>query len=113
MPGSDGKEKRKYPRFSTKITMVHSSSPENKSRQDKTQNISAIGIGFLTTEELRPGTHLEISLIMPDNGEEIRVKGDVAWSVKVANDSYMVGVNLKDPSLKPIPIVLRAIQARL
>jgi len=36
----------------------------------------------------------------------------VVWSSRADQGNYLVGVSLKNAALKPIPIVLRAIQAK-
>jgi hypothetical protein len=50
---------------------------------------------------------------MPDSDERIHASGEVAWLKKIGQNIYRAGISLKDSTLKPIPIILRMIQAQL
>jgi len=112
MPEDNYKERRQFPRFSIDIPLKYLTAAVNKVCLAKTYNISASGIGLVANEELIKGTPLDIWLSMPDNGEQISARGEVVWSSRADQGNYLVGVSLKNAALKPIPIVLRAIQAK-
>ena len=105
-------ERRQVPRFSIDIPLKYLNAAINKVCLARTFNISANGIGLVTDDEVAKGTSLDLWINMPDNGEQIPAKGEVVWSDRTDNNSYLVGVALKNSSFKPIPIVLRAIQAK-
>ncbi|MBI5145073.1 MAG: PilZ domain-containing protein, partial [Candidatus Omnitrophica bacterium] len=112
MSGPEVRERRRVPRFSVSIPLTYYNFNSQKSNQGKLHNLSAQGIGFVTDEELAPGTYLEIWLEMPDNGEQIYTKGKVVWTKQLETNQYRVGINLEGFNLKPIPIVLRIIQVK-
>jgi Tfp pilus assembly protein PilZ len=106
------RERRLVPRFSIDIPLKYLNATIHKVCQARTFNISSSGLGLATEEEIATGTVLDIWLSMPDNHEQIPAKGQVVWSKKVDQKNYLVGVSLSNYALKPIPIVLRAIQAK-
>ncbi len=58
-------------------------------------NISANGVGFITKELLVVNTPLEICLMVPDHHEPFYVRGEVVWSLPLAdNGEYRVGIHL-------------------
>ncbi len=113
MPGPEAKERRKFPRFSISLPLTYCNLSSKRINQAEIHNISEQGIGFVTNEELTPGTYLEIWINLPDNHEQIYLKGKVVWEQKLETNQYGIGINLVESRLKPIPIVLRAIQIKL
>lgn len=113
MPESHYKDKRAFTRFSITILLSYSGLNSQAAKQAETQDISARGIGLIADEELAPHTPLEMWLKMPDNDEQIHIKGDVVWSRMIGPDRYRVGVYIKETPLKPIPIILRILQSTL
>ena len=105
-------ERRQVPRFSIDIPLKYLNAVINKVCLAKTFNISSSGMGLATCDDVATGTELDIWLSMPDNGEQIPAKGQVVWSRQVDQNNYLLGVSLNNSSLRPIPIVLRAIQAK-
>jgi len=94
----------------------------------QTQDISAKGLCLVTEEALAADTPLDIWLQMPNNGEQIYIKGKVVWSNMIEPDKpvrqwfgfpysqshkYRVGVNLENTELNPILLALKAIQVRI
>jgi hypothetical protein len=73
------------------------------------QDVSAKGLGLVAGEALAPLTPLEMWLNIPDKGEPLYVRGEVAWSKKLAADQYRIGVNLERANLMGLSRVLRVI----
>lgn len=106
------RERRRFPRFPIAISLNYVSLNSSRVNKTQTQDISANGIGFITREGLLLGTTLDIWLIMPDNGEQIHLKGKVAWSKLIGSNNYRVGISLEDSTLRPFPLVLRILQTK-
>ena len=106
-------EKRAFTRFPVSIR-VRFPDPAQTGEviHADTNDICAAGIGIVTEKKLLPGIELDIYLHMDDTGEEIRLKGKVAWTIAADSGKYRVGIKLDTPSLKPIPLVLRILNSR-
>lgn len=108
------RERRSFARFPVKVLLkyLNIELPDEINHQH-TDDISAKGLCLLTNEELPVDTPLDIWLQMPDNGEQIYIKGRVIWSMMVRQDKYKVGVNLENAELNPILIALKTIKVRV
>lgn len=118
------KERRTFARFPVKILLryFNLNLPSHLTNgcggllgeaHTQTQDIGAKGICLLTREELTADTPLDIWLQMPDNGEQVYIKGKVVWSNMIEPDKYRVGVNLENTELNPILLALKTIQVRM
>jgi len=103
------KEKRAFTRFPIRISLNYFDSNSNKTLESETHDISAQGLGIITDEELPSGTYLQIILKMPDNGEQVSRKGKVIWSKNIYPPKYRAGVQLEEPKIKPISLILRIV----
>ena len=112
MPGND-KEKRKFVRFLIAIPLKYAALNIEKRNETRTVDISAQGLGLITTEELPLNTPLNICLKIPDNNEEILLEAQVVWTDKLDKSGYSSGLKLNGAQIKPIPLVLRTINSRL
>ena len=110
---TDFSEKRTAPRFAVSIPTNYVHPQTNEVAYAHTHDISDIGLGLVTNYELPTGTPIDLKLIMMDNGEEIRVKGQVLWSRLDQENEFRSGIKLQDCTIKAIPLTLRAIQANL
>jgi hypothetical protein len=108
--GESMEDRRIFERFSTRFPLRFLSAVGNKEGQALTQDISAKGIGFVTNEELIPHTDLELWLEVPDKGEPIYARGQVAWSRMVDPANFRAGVELEKADFMGISRVLRAIE---
>ena len=108
------RERRSFARFPVKILLkyLNIELPGDTNHQ-RTDDISARGLCLLTNEELAVDTPLDIWLEMPDNGEQIYIKGKVIWSMMIRRDKYKVGVNLENTELNPILLALKTINVRI
>lgn len=106
------RERRKFPRFTVAIPLTYSPLNSHRVNKTQTQDISVCGIGFIAKGELTVDAFLDLWLNMPDNGQQIHIKGEVVWSRRIEHNNYRVGVDLKDSTLEVISIVLRIIQSK-
>jgi hypothetical protein len=113
MENSGIKEKRASARFPVKILLRYLNLNLLGEAHAQTQDISAKGLCLLTKEALAADTPLDIWLQMPDNGEQIYIKGRVVWFNMIEPGKYRVGVNLENTELNPILLALKAIHVRI
>lgn len=112
------RERRAFARYSVKILLRYFNEDEGcgglrGEGRAQTQDISAKGLCLLTKKALATDTPLDICLQMPDNGEQIYIKGKVVWSNMIEPAKYKVGINLENAELNPILLALKAIQVRI
>ncbi len=73
-----------------------------------TIDISAQGIGLVSEQEMKVEAPIEICLRFPNSKDEYVASGKVAWSVKLEDNTYRVGVALEKPELMMIAQFLRS-----
>jgi len=105
-------DKRKSPRFPVTIFARNKDLASGRETPVHTFDISATGIGLMSDQEIPLDKLLEITLCMPDNGEQVHAVGKAVWTSLAGPHKYRVGVILEDSVLKPIPLVLRTIRMR-
>ena len=105
-------EKRAHPRFQVGIPTSYKRADSNERAQTETYDVSAQGLCLLTDKELPAGSCLDIDLEMLDNGEKIYKRGRVIWSNIMRPVKYRTGIELEEPNLNPIPLILRRIKVR-
>lgn len=106
-------EKREAIRFAIAIPLKYARTNLKDITGISARDISANGLGLVTVEELPINAPLNLCLKMPDNGEEINLEAEVVWSQHLDTNEYRCGLRLKNIQLKPIPLVLRTIYAKL
>lgn len=109
MPEEKFEDRRIFERFTARFPLRFIDLKENKEGEASTENISAKGIGFLTTQPLQSRTSLEMWLQIPDKGEPLYTRGEVVWSKTIEPDKHRVGVNLEKANLMGLSRVLRVI----
>lgn len=106
-------ERRVFERFPVDFSLKFKDLDNKREGIGTIINISASGGGlFLTTEELHPGAHLEIWLLIPDNKEPFHTKGEVVWLERTQAAMYKVGVKFDSIDFLGISRALRANNAR-
>ncbi len=113
MPETEFKERRKFRRFVIKVPATYFQFTLNKNNEAKTNDICAKGIGVISNEEVPIKTRIDIWIKPPDNEKQIFAQGEVVWSAKIEFNNYRLGITLDDPGIKPLPIVLRVLQAQI
>jgi Tfp pilus assembly protein PilZ len=106
-------ERRKFVRYEVKFPLRNLDLYAKVSKFCATNDISAKGIGCISSDEMAVGTRLQLSLDTPDSSEHVLISGTVVWSVQVGPNRYRAGIALEDGSnIKAVPLVLRSIQTR-
>jgi hypothetical protein len=107
------KERRKFRRFVISVPSTYFRFELNQGNDAQTKDLSCKGIGLLAEEDLPIDTRLNIWIKPPDNEKQILAQGQVIWSNKIDFKNYRIGITLDDAGIKPLPIILRTIQANL
>jgi len=105
---SEAEDKRIFARFPVKMAMRFLDLLSNREGQAQSTDISAKGIGFVVSAELKPLTPLELWLKIPDKGDPLYTRGEVVWSEMISPSQYRIGINLERADLMGISRVLRA-----
>jgi hypothetical protein len=109
-------ERRTFPRFTIALPLTCSEFDFNKKIEAKTLNISAVGLCIITDIEaglaVIPGDYLDVYLQVTNNGEWIYRKGKVVWSEPVLYSKYKFGIQLEEPKIKPISIILKILKSK-
>ena len=106
-------ERRRFRRFIINIPSTYFRFELNQGNNAETQDLSCTGIGFVSNEELPINSRVNIWIKPPDNDKQILTQGAVIWSNRIDFKKYRTGITLDAPGIKPLPIILRTIQARL
>ena len=65
----------------------------------RSSNISELGIFLVSDTPAAPGTVLELVFALPDSGEEIRLSGEVMWTIEQGRGrSPGMGIRFVEPS---------------
>jgi len=113
MPEPDFKEKRAFLRFPICLPVTCYDYTRQIKAEFQTHDIGANGFGLITDKPFEPDTTLDISLDKTDDAEYFYAKGKVVWQRAEEANKYRVGVELDEPKLKPIPLILKVIQSRI
>ena len=105
--GENMEDNRIFERFPTNFPLRFINLKENKEGNARTQDISAKGVGFLSGEDIKTHTPLEMWLEIPDRGEPLYARGEVVWSAMVSEEAYRIGVSLDKADLMGMSRVLR------
>ena len=105
-------EKRVYPRFPIRIPASYYDSNLERDIQAHTCDISVEGICIVTECTLSPGSYLDISLKIVNEGRKFLHQAKVVWVSMIKGDIYKVGIKLEDDKLDPIPIALKSLMNR-
>jgi hypothetical protein len=101
-------DNRIFQRFAIKLPVRVLDLSSGKEGAAVTQDVSAKGIGITLDEELKPHTHVEIWLQVPDKGEPIYTRGEVVWSRPKKDSGFKAGINLEKADLMGLSRVLRS-----
>ncbi len=85
-------ERRKFARIAlrSKITFSIIDTEGKKISEEKFhaigKNIGAAGLHFTSDKELKPGTILDLEILLPKETDPVRIKGEVVWSAVFESD---------------------------
>ncbi|MEW6101299.1 MAG: PilZ domain-containing protein [Candidatus Omnitrophota bacterium] len=106
-------DRRIFARTEAKLPLRFINLKENEEGSAEAQDISAKGMGLVTTQGLNTDTPLEMWLEIPDReAEPLYVRGNVVWSRKLEEDKFRVGVSLEKADFMGLSRVLRAMKAK-
>ncbi len=105
--GEKMEDKRIFERFARKLSLKFLDLNLFQEGAAQTQDISAKGIGFSTSVELKANTPLELWVDIADKGEPLYARGQVAWSRMCEGGQCRVGVNLEKANLMGLSRILR------
>jgi len=101
-------DRRVFERIPARLDVRYLDINSGKDGQAVTRDISAKGVGLVTSAALTARTPLELWLDVPDKGEPIYTRGEVAWSTPAAGGVYHSGISLERADLMGFSRVLRA-----
>lgn len=101
------KDRRVFERFIARLPVKFIDLNQNKEGTAYTHDVSAKGLGIVTQQQVNPFTPMELWLDIPDKGESLYTRGEVAWSKPVTPNSWRIGINLERADLMGMARVLR------
>ena len=108
MKGGEAMEDRRiFARFKANFPIRFIDLKGNREGLAKVEDVSAKGVGFVVSEEMKKHTPLEIWLDIPDRGEPLYARGEVVWSKTLSSKAYRIGVNLERADLMGMSRILR------
>jgi len=102
------KDRRLFERIFAEFPVRFLDRNSGQEYEGTTFDVSAKGIGFIFKENLVPSTPLEMWIKIPDKGEPLYMRGEIAWSAMVDPQRYKLGVDLERADLMGISRCLRA-----
>ena len=110
MPQWNFIDRRKLPRYEITVPTRETDLGSQCTITSTTRDICEQGVGILSDEKLAVGATVQVCLKIPDNQEEIFVRGKVVWAKEVKKNQYRAGICLANFELSPVSLVLRLIK---
>ncbi len=107
--GGQMEDRRVFSRFAAELAVKFLDITHNKEGEALTSDISAKGLGMVSSDELKVNTPVELWLQMPDNGAPLYTRGEVVWSRKVGPNKFHAGVSLEKADLMGMSRAMRVI----
>ncbi len=101
------RDRRIFARFPVRFPVRFLDASSNKEGQGTACDVSAKGIGMVSSAELTAHTPVELWLDIPDQGEPLYTRGEVVWSQAAAGNGYRSGINLEKADLMGLSRVFR------
>lgn len=100
-------DRRIFERFCVKLLLKYCDLNSDRERSAQTIDISANGIGLVTSRDLFKHAPLEMWISIPDKGQPLYTRGEVIWSSMIEPNKCRVGVKLEKADLMGFARVLR------
>ncbi len=104
MIGDVFKEKRKYPRIELRLVAKYKVLDYEQVFQfTRTENISAEGLSFASSELLKPGIYVQLEVDLEDANPPISIVAEIRWVGGIGmdkNKKYINGVKIINMPLK-------------
>lgn len=94
MENGHGEDRRSFARFFVNLPIKFVQKFSNLSSEGQSIDFSPCGIGMVTPEELKPHSHLDLNVQIPDGHQPLYTQGEVVWSKMIQGNKYAVGVAL-------------------
>jgi len=107
MAGISPEDRRTFERFSLKVGLRFLDLNSNREGIGEGFDVSAKGIGMMTSAALNPQVPLEMWVETLDKGTPLYTRGEVAWSRRVDTNKYRIGINLERADFMGISRLLR------
>ncbi len=108
MEKSSSQDRRIFQRMPANLGMRYLAPGQAQECKGMTCDISAKGIGFVSSQNLGLNTDLEVWLDPLDQKGAFYTRGKVAWSKPQGQGQFRVGVNLEKADLMGLSRVIRA-----
>jgi len=106
--GEDMEDRRIFQRFNIRFPVKLLNLNSGQEVVAETSDISAKGIGLWSKEPMVENTPLEAWLKIPDRGEPLYTRGNIAWSRAESSGDFRLGINLEKADLMGLSRILRA-----
>ena len=107
MQGNTIEDKRVFERFSAACPVTFLNLDSQTEHQGQLYDVSAKGLGLVTSAEFFPSAPLEMWVKVPDSGEPFYTRGEVKWSREVEPNKYRIGVSLERADFMGLSRVIR------
>jgi c-di-GMP-binding flagellar brake protein YcgR len=88
-------ERRKFTRYTLELPIAYNIEGEDTLYKSITQNISSLGIRFVSQKQLREGSTVDLKLVLPKAPNPVHAQGKLVWVKKATledNSPYDVGM---------------------
>lgn len=100
-------DRRIFERFQARLPLEFAETQSKRRISARTFDVSAKGLGMVTTEPFENNTPVEVWLDVPDAGEPLYNRGAVVYSKLVGINEYRTGIDLDKPDLMGMARILR------
>ncbi len=105
--GETMEDRRIFQRMTAKLSVKYLDAQTGREGEAETSDISAKGIGLVSSSELKANARLEIWLKVADRDEPLYTRGEVVWSKPQGANEYRSGINLERADLLGLSRALR------
>lgn len=105
--GETMEDRRIFERFPAQMPMRLLDLASGQESRFNTCDVSAKGVGLMGNAQLVQRAPVEVWLEIPDKGEPLYARGEVAWSSKVEPGVWRAGINLEKADFMGLGRILR------
>jgi c-di-GMP-binding flagellar brake protein YcgR len=105
--GSQMEDRRIFDRIPVKFPLRFLEPASGNEGQGRIWDISAKGIGLVSSKGVTRKTDVEMWIEIPDRGEPLYTRGEVVWSQMLVPDQFRIGVNLDKADFMGLSRILR------
>jgi len=73
-------ERRRFVRLDTRLEVSYTELPQPAAKRSVTKDISGGGVCLFAEKVIPPGTHLQVSMKLPNREQPVHFTGEVVWS---------------------------------